>query len=116
MTIFNPVYDGSNLMCTFGGMFTTSDVTTKVKMMGKFIVLEGAEFGSPSPPCTKQASTSGALPNCSSFLPATTLSLSPKFEGKKCVVNFSLQFAKENMIPAFIYDSFTASSGEPRVT
>ena len=116
MAIFNPLYDGVKMMCLLGGMFTTSDVTASVKMMGKFIVLEGAEFKSPSPPCTKQPSTSGALPNCASFLPAITFSIFPKFEGSKAVVNFSLQMAKENMIPSFIYDSFTAPSGEPRVT
>lgn len=114
MTIFNPVYSGSKLVCLMGGGFTTSDVTTSVKMMAKFIVLEGATWGSPSPPCTKMAVTTGVLPNCVGFLPAITFSISPKFEGKKAVVNFSLQMAKENMIPAFVYDSFTLPN-EPRV-
>ena len=116
MTVFNPVLDPSTLMCIMGGMFTTTDITTAVKMMGAFVVLEGAEFKSPAPPCTKNPSTSGALPNCVGFLPAITFSLFPKFEGSKAVVNFSIQMAKENMIPAFIYDTFTAPSGEPRVT
>lgn len=119
MTVFNPVYDGTYLMCLMGGYFSTTDVTTMVKMMGNFIILEGAEFSADTPPCTKMSATSGALPDCKGFLPATTLSIFPKFEGSKAVVNFSIQMAKENMVPAMLYmpsTGYTAPSGEPRVT
>jgi hypothetical protein len=120
MTIWNPLYENTALMCLLGGQFTSPDVSVTGKLMGNFIILAGGEFGSPSPPCTKQASTSGAIPNCATFLPSQTFSLFPKFDGELAVVNFSLQMAKENMIPAFTYlppppTGGTAPSGEPRV-
>ena len=91
-------------MCTFGGVFAYDTYSANVTFDTTVVALEGGEWGTPNPPCTKFDSTSGAIPKCLTFLPAITLALFTTVETKKPIVMLSIQFAKENMIPAFIYD------------
>jgi len=102
--VFQPIEDTAVLTCILGGGFVYDTYSANVTFDTTPVALEGGEWASDTPPCTKKASTQGALPDCKTFLPAVTLALFTTVEGSKPLVMFSIQFAKENMIPAFLYD------------
>ncbi len=104
MGVFQPIEDTAKMMCVLGGIFIYDTFSVNVTMDGTVVHLEGGEWGADTPPCTKKASTQGALPDCKTYLPALSLAQFTKVEGDKPIVMLSIQFCKENMIPAFIYD------------
>lgn len=105
--MFQVVLEDTYLVCANGGQFKTTDTATNVLFENKKPIIEGANFQQQGTPCTKQAASNGAIPNCMSFLPATTFVVFSKVDGKRPVANLSVQMCKENMIPAMTYTSMT---------
>jgi len=105
-----PILDPAEAVCVLGGTATHDTVSANVTIDGSPVNLEGGKWSISG--CTKNASTSGAVPNCVGSIPSTTLSLFTTVEGSKPIVDFSLQFPAENMIPMFLYTAGQA----PNVT
>lgn len=93
----------AEMLCLLAGQFGYDTFSANTLFDGEVVLLEGGEWSSGGTPCTKKPSTSGVLPDCKKYLPAITFTLFTTVEGSKPVVDFSLQMAKENMIPAFLY-------------
>lgn len=108
MSVFKVVFTDGKLKCLNAGEFTSSGAeTSNVTIEGSNVVLLGAIYGSPSPACTKAPPVFPAP--CTSFAPAITFSAFPTFEGKKPVVEMSVQICIQNGIPSFQYTSTSSN-------